>query len=49
MASWEYAFSMGFGRDGAHDHPLLAETRARTEQLLERHRNLKARLAEHDL
>jgi hypothetical protein len=49
MASWQYAFAMGAGRDGARDHPLHAETRARTDQLQERYRNLKARLTEHEL
>jgi hypothetical protein len=49
IASWRYAFAMGAGRDGARDHPLHAETRARTDQLQERYRNLKARLTEHEL
>jgi len=49
MASWEYAFAMGSSRDGAGEHPRHALTRARTEQLTERYRNLKARLSEHEL
>jgi hypothetical protein len=49
MASWEYAFAMGAGRDGAQDHPLHWETRARTERLAARCRDLRARLAEHEL
>jgi hypothetical protein len=49
MATWEYAFAMGAGRDGARNHPLHAKTRARTDQLQERYRNLKARLTEHEL
>jgi hypothetical protein len=46
MASWEYAFAMGSSRDGARAHPLHWETNARTERLLARCRDLKARLAE---
>jgi hypothetical protein len=49
MASWEYAFAMGGGRDGGRNHPVHQETRARTEQLHARCRDLKARLAEHEL
>jgi hypothetical protein len=49
MASWEYAFAMGGGRDGGRNHPVHQETRARTEQLHGRCRDLKARLAEHEL
>lgn len=49
MASWEYAFAMGAARDGARDHPLHSETRAHTDQLEERYRDLKARLTEHEL
>ena len=46
MASWEYAFAMGSGRDGSRDHPMHWETRARTERLEARCRDLRARLAE---
>ena len=46
MASWEYAFAMAGSRDGAGDHPLHWETRARTERLLRRCHDLRARLAE---
>jgi hypothetical protein len=49
MASWEYAFAMGGGRDGARNHPVHQQTRARTDELLSRCRDLKARLAEHEL
>jgi hypothetical protein len=49
MASWEYAFAMGGGRDGARNHPVHQQTRARTEELQARCRDLKARLAEHEL
>jgi hypothetical protein len=46
MASWEYAFAMGGIRDGSSDHPLHWETRARTEHLLARRADLRARLSE---
>jgi hypothetical protein len=46
MASWEYAFAMGGIRDGSSDHPLHWETRARTERLLARRADLRARLSE---
>ncbi len=49
MASWEYAFAMGSRADGGSDHPKHRETRERTEQLVIRCRDLRARLAEHDL
>ena len=49
MASWEYAFAMGGGRDGGRNHPVHQQTRARTEELQSRCRDLKARLAEHEL
>ncbi|HEV7177001.1 MAG TPA: hypothetical protein VGN29_15985 [Solirubrobacteraceae bacterium] len=49
MASWEYAFAMGGGRDGGRNHPVHQQTRARTEALHARCRDLKARLAEHEL
>jgi hypothetical protein len=49
MASWEYAFAMGGGRDGARNHPAHQRTRARTDALVSRYRDLKARLAEHQL
>jgi hypothetical protein len=49
MASWEYAFAMGGGRDGARDHPVHRQTRARTAELVSRCRDLKAQLAEHRL
>ena len=46
MASWEYAFAMGAGRDGGREHPTHWETRARTERLMARCSALEARLAE---
>jgi hypothetical protein len=49
MASWEYAFAMGGGRDGSAEHPVHWATRARTEELLARRRDAAAALAEHDL
>jgi hypothetical protein len=49
MASWEYAFAMGAGGDGSRNHPAHRKTRARTDQLLARCRDLQARLAEHEL
>lgn len=49
MASWEYAFAMGSSRDGASEHPKHAATRARTEELTRRCRDLRAQVAEHEL
>ncbi len=49
MASWEYAFAMGGGRDGARNHPVYRQTRARTDELVSRCRDLKAQIAEHQL
>jgi hypothetical protein len=49
MASWEYAFAMGSTRDGATNHPLHVATHARTEALLARYRDLRARVAEYEL
>jgi hypothetical protein len=49
MASWEYAFAMGGGRDGGRNHPAHQQTRARTDALHARCRDLKAQLAEHEL
>ena len=49
MASWEYAFAMGGGRDGANNHPVHQRTRARTDELVCRRRDLKAQIAEHEL
>jgi hypothetical protein len=49
MASWEYAFAMGGGRDGAREHPLHWATHARTERLAARCQALRARLAEYEL
>jgi hypothetical protein len=46
MASWEYAFAMGGGRDGSGSHPVHWATHARTERLVVRCRDLRARLAE---
>jgi hypothetical protein len=49
MASWEYAFAMGSSRDGGSQHPKHAATRARTAELTGRCKDLRARLAEHEL
>ena len=46
MASWEYAYAMGGGRDGSGEHPVHWATRARTERLAGRCRDLRDRLAE---
>ena len=48
MATWEYACAMGATRDGARDHPVHWETRTRTDRLLARCQDLRARLAEYD-
>ncbi len=48
MQSWEYAFAMGSSRHGGSEHPTHWVTRARTEELESRCRDLRARLAEHD-
>jgi len=49
MASWEYAFAMGSSAGGGRDHPKHRETRERIERLVIRCRDLRARLAEHEL
>jgi hypothetical protein len=49
MATWEYAFAMGASSQGGRDHPVHWETHARTERLMARCRDLRARLAEHEL
>ena len=49
MATWEYAFAMGATSQGGRDHPVHWETHARTERLTARCRELRARLAEHEL
>ena len=49
MSSWDYAFAMGSSRDGASEHPRHKATRDQTEQLKIRCRDLRARLAEHEL
>jgi hypothetical protein len=49
MASWAYAFAMAGGANGGRDHPVHEETRRRTEALQARCRDLRARLAEHEL
>jgi hypothetical protein len=49
LASWEYAFAMGSSRDGASEHPRHAATRAQTAELTVRVKDLRARLAEHQL
>jgi hypothetical protein len=47
MGTWEYAFSMAAGCHGGREHPVHWATRAHTEQLMARCRNLRARLLEH--
>ena len=47
MGTWEYALSMAAGCHGGREHPVHWATRARTEQLTARCRNLRARLLEH--
>jgi hypothetical protein len=49
MASWEYAFAMGSGSAGGRDHPTHRKTREHTEQLVVRCRDLRVRIAEHEL
>jgi hypothetical protein len=49
MASWEYAFAHAGGPNGGAVHPKHAATRQRTEELRTKVRDLKARLAEHEL
>jgi hypothetical protein len=49
MASWEYAFAMGSSRGGGSNHPLHRKTRERTDTLVIRCRDLRARLAEHEV
>jgi hypothetical protein len=49
MASWEYAFAMGSSVDGGRDHPTHRRTREHTEQLVMRCRDLRARVAEHEV
>jgi hypothetical protein len=49
MASWEYAFAMGSSADGARNHPMHQKTRENNERLVIRCRDLRARLAEHEV
>ena len=49
MASWDYAFAMGSSADGGRDHPKHQQTRERTEQLLIRCRDLRARVGEYEV
>lgn len=49
MASWEYAFAMGSTRGGGGRDPRHLATHARTAELSRRYRDLRARLAEHEL
>ena len=44
MATWEYAFAMGANSHGAANHPRHRQTRAQTERLAARCRELQARL-----
>ena len=43
MASWEYAFAMGSSCHGQGEHPTHWATRAVTERLVARCRDLRAR------
>jgi hypothetical protein len=47
LGSWEYAFAMGSSCHGQGEHPTHWATRAETERLVSRCRDLSARLAEH--
>jgi hypothetical protein len=49
MASWDYAFAMAGGCHGGAEHPVHWATRARTERLATRCRDLRARLTEFEL
>jgi hypothetical protein len=49
MASWEYAFAMGGSCHGQGEHPMHWATRAVTERLVARCRELRARLGEHEV
>ena len=49
MGTWEYAFAMAGGCHGGRDHPVHWATQARSEELTTRCRDLRARLAEHQL
>jgi hypothetical protein len=49
LASWEYAFAMGSRSEGAGGHPQHVETRARTQRLVARYRDLRALVSEHEL
>jgi hypothetical protein len=49
MATWEYAFAMAGGCHGGSHHPVHWATHARTERLTARCRELRVRLAEHEL
>ena len=46
VGSWEYAFAMGSSRHGGTDHPRLRAARAKTVELEQRCRDLRARLSE---
>jgi hypothetical protein len=49
MGTWEYAFAMGGGCHSGREHPVHWATQARTDELEARCRELRARLAEHQL
>ena len=48
-AGWAYAYAHAGGPNGGADHPVHVQTRARTAELQNRVRDLRARLAEHEL
>ncbi len=48
-ATWQYAFANAGGCHGGRDHPAHWLTQAETERLTARYRDLRARLAEHEV
>jgi hypothetical protein len=49
MAGWAYAYAHAAGPHGGANHPVHVKTRERTAQLQNRVKDLRARLAEHEL
>ena len=49
MASWAYAYAMAGGPNAGAEHPVHRRTRERTAELQTRVKDLRARLAEHEL
>ena len=48
-AGWAYAYAHAGGPNGGANHPVHAKTRAHTAELQNRVKDLRARLAEHEL